>query len=180
LTKNNARIARNTHGSAETSAVLALRAGFSLDTNQPRQSNSSGILLRQNNPPHFMREGGSAMKKRLLLPVLGFLLLAMSSTAYAQETKISVLNPRGTPPPIPLIPMAPRLETLDGKTIYVVDVKYEGGASLLRQIMDWFSQNMPKANLVFREKAGSYDEEDSKLWAEIKEKGDAAILAIGH
>lgn len=76
--------------------------------------------------------------------------------------------------------MAPRIDSLDGKTVYFVDVKYEGGASLLRVIMDWFSKNMPKTNLVFREKGGSFDEEDSKLWAEIKSKGDAVIMAVGH
>jgi hypothetical protein len=108
------------------------------------------------------------------------LLLAIFSTAYGQEAKITVLNPRGNPPPIPLVPMAPRLASLEGKTVYFVDIKYEGGASLLRAIMDWFTKNIPTANLVFREKAGSYDQEDSKLWAEIKEKGDAVVLAVGH
>ena len=127
-----------------------------------------------------MRKRGSGMNKRIVLPVLGVLLLVMGSAVYAQETKIAVLNPRGTPPPIPLIPMAPRLASLDGKTVYFMDNKYEGGASLLRQIMDWFAKNMPKTNLVFREKAGTYDQEDAKLWAEIKEKGDAVILAVGH
>jgi hypothetical protein len=108
------------------------------------------------------------------------LLLAIFSTAYGQEAKITVLNPRGNPPPTPLVPMAPRLASLEGKTVYFVDIKYEGGASLLRAIMDWFTKNIPTANLVFREKAGSYDQEDSKLWAEIKEKGDAVVLAVGH
>jgi len=76
--------------------------------------------------------------------------------------------------------MAPRPASLDGRTVYFVDVKYEGGASLLRAIMDWFSQNMPKTNLVFKEKAGSYDQEDTPLWNEIKNKGDAVVMAVGH
>ena len=107
-------------------------------------------------------------------------MLSAISAAYAQEAKISVLNPRGNPPPVPLVPLAPRPATLDGKTLYFVDIKYEGGASLLHAMMDWFSKNMPKVNLVFREKSGSYDQEDAKLWAEIKEKGDGVIMAIGH
>jgi len=109
-----------------------------------------------------------------------FLSLAMICAAWAQDAKIAVLNPRGNPPPTPLIPMAPRPASLEGKTIYFVDIKYEGGAGLLRAIMDWFAGNIPAANLVFREKAGPYDQEDAKLWAEIKEKGDAAIMAVGH
>jgi len=110
------------------------------------------------------------MTKRTGCLMVGVLLLIAISTSYAQEAKISVLNPRGTPPPIALVPMAPRLASLDGKTIYVVDIKYEGGASLLRQIMDWFAKNMPRTTLVFREKAGTYEQEDTKLWAEIKGK----------
>jgi hypothetical protein len=120
------------------------------------------------------------MKKKSRRCLAIMLLLAMFSAAYAQEGKITVFNPRGTPPPIPLAPMAARPASLEGKTVYFIDVKYEGGASLLRAIMDWFAQNIPTAKLVFREKEGSYDQEDAKLWAEIKEKGDAAVMAIGH
>jgi hypothetical protein len=115
--------------------------------------------------------------KRLLAAVV---LLAACTTLGAQDEKITVLNPKGTPPPIPLLPMAPRPASLDGKTVYFVDIKYEGGGSLLRALMNWFSKNVPKANLVFREKAGTFDEPDTKLWAEIKEKADAVVLAVGH
>ncbi len=115
--------------------------------------------------------------KRLLVAVL---FLTMTSAAYAQDVKISVLNPRGAAPPIPLVPMAPRPAGLDGRTVYFIDIGYEGGVSLLRAIMDWFTKNIPTANLVFREKAESYDKEDTKLWAEIKQKADAVVMAIGH
>jgi hypothetical protein len=116
------------------------------------------------------------MKKTLWV----LLLVAMACTGFSQEGKITVLNPRGTPPPIPLVPMAPRPATLEGKTVYLVDVRYEGGASLLQAIMEWFSKNLPKTNVVFREKGGPYDQEDPKLWAEIKDKADAVIMAVGH
>ena len=112
--------------------------------------------------------------------LLTAVLLATITTGYAQEGKITVLNPKGTPPPIPLAPMATRPASLEGKTVYFVDIKYEGGASLLHAIMDSFSQNVPKANLVFREKSGSFDQEDTNLWAEIKQKADAVVLAVGH
>jgi hypothetical protein len=115
--------------------------------------------------------------KRLLAAIV---LLAACTALCAQDDKITVLNPKGTPPPIPLAPMAPRPASLDGKTVYFVDIKYEGGASLLRALMDWFSKNVPTAKLVFREKAGTFDEADTKLWAEIKDKADAVVLAVGH
>jgi hypothetical protein len=120
------------------------------------------------------------MKKNFGRCLITMLLLALFSAAYAQEGKITVVSPRGNPPPIPRIPMAARPAGLEGKTIYFIDVKYEGGASLLRAVMEWFTKNIPTAKLVFREKAGSYDQEDAKLWAEIKEKGDAVVIAVGH
>jgi hypothetical protein len=119
------------------------------------------------------------MRAKVSCLLIGMLLLTLIPVC-AQETKITVLSPRGTPPPIPLIPMAQRPENLDGKTVYFVDVKYEGGGSLLHAIMDWFSKNLPKTNLVFREKTGSYEQEDAKLWAEIQSKGDAVVVAVGH
>lgn len=98
----------------------------------------------------------------------------------AQPENITVLNPRGTPPPIQLIPMAPRPTSLQGKTIYFIDIGYEGGASLLREIMAWFEKYMPAAELIFKEKEGAFNEEDEKLLAEIKQKGEAAVVAVGH
>jgi len=94
--------------------------------------------------------------------------------------KVEGLNPKGTPPPIQLIPMARRLDNLNGKTVWLVDTGFEGGGMLLEQIRLWFNQNMPTVNAVFRRKAGPYMEDDPALWKEIKEKGDAAIMAVGH
>lgn len=94
--------------------------------------------------------------------------------------KIEGLNPKGTPPPVQLFPMAPRLDSLDGKTVWLVDTGFAGGGFLLQQIQLWFSQNMPNVKTVFRRKAGPYMEDDPALWKEIKEKGDAAIMAVGH
>lgn len=97
-----------------------------------------------------------------------------------EKDSLTVLNPRGNPPPISLLPMAPRLDTLDGKTVYIVDARFSGGYSFLHEMIDWFAKNMPKVNTVFKEKSGDYFKDDPALWAEIKEHGDAMIMAIGH
>jgi hypothetical protein len=98
----------------------------------------------------------------------------------AGDSQFEALNPKGTPPPVRLIPMAPRLDTIHGKTIYLVDTGFMSGGVLLQQMQIWFNKNMPDVTVVFRKKAGPYMEDDPPLWKEIKEKGNAAIMAIGH
>ena len=98
----------------------------------------------------------------------------------AGNAQFEALNPKGSPPPVRLIPMAPRLNTIHGKTIYLVDTGFMSGGVLLQQMQIWFNKNYPDVTVVFRKKAGSYMEDDPPLWKEIKEKGNAAIMAIGH
>jgi len=105
---------------------------------------------------------------------------AASKQASSSEYKVVGVNPRGVPPPITLIPMAERLPTLDGKTVYLVDTGFHGSDALLAQVAGWYSRNMPSVTTVFRRKAGPYAEDDPKLWAEIKENGNAVIMAVGH
>ena len=104
----------------------------------------------------------------------------VGKSASSGAGHVEALNPKGTPPPIQLIPMAPRLDSLDGKTVYLVDTGFEGGGMLLNQIQLWFNRNMPNVTVVFKRKAGPYAEDDPALWKEIKEKGHAAIMAVGH
>jgi hypothetical protein len=94
--------------------------------------------------------------------------------------KIEVLNPKGTPPGVQLVPMAPRLDTLNGKTVYLVSDGFAGADRFLAQIAIWFQKNMPSVKTVYRLKAGSYFDEDPKLTAEIKANGNAMIMAYGH
>jgi hypothetical protein len=130
------------------------------------------------------------MNRRKMLSLLGIspaLLVGTNAEAQMKPTsaanadaKIEALNPRGTPPPINLIPMAPRLSSLDNKTIYLVSDGFPGADHFLDQVANWFKKNMPSVTTVFRLKAGGFADDDPKLWAEIKAKGNAVIMAIGH
>jgi hypothetical protein len=101
-------------------------------------------------------------------------------SGQGSEPKLTALSPKGTPPPINRFSMAPSLTTVDGKTIYLVDTGFFGADALLEQMAGWFARNMPSVKIVLRKKAGTYPEEDPKLWAEIKANGSATIMAIGH
>jgi hypothetical protein len=139
------------------------------------------------------------MNRRKLLSLLGISpVILAGETALAAQTqtdkpakhpaavpatgpaKITAVNPKGTPPAIQLIPMAPRLDSLDGKTVYLIDTGFHGSDMLLQQIQEWFKRNMPGVTTVFKRKAGPYAQDDPPLWKEIKEKGNAVIMAVGH
>ena len=59
------------------------------------------------------------------------------------DDKITVLNPVGYPPKVTKKAAAPRLESLDGKTVYLVDCRFDDSVELLKQMQAWFAEHMP-------------------------------------
>jgi hypothetical protein len=100
-----------------------------------------------------------------------------SSQVYAQG-KITVLNPMGTPPPIQVKPMAPRLATLDGKTIYIVNTGFVNTDKLMAEIMAWFKENHPTTKLVL--KSAGMDSIPQNLLTEIGQQADGVLVGLGH
>ena len=139
---------------------------------------SAGIRLRIK-----ALKGGNAMKKLGTWFLMGvFLLVSILAThaLYADEAKITVLNPVGYSPPIRRVPMAPRLDALTGKTIYIVDVKFPLTDPFLKEMQKVLNDKYSQTNWVLRDKRGTYFDDDPALWAEIKQKGSGAIMGIGH
>src|SRR3990172_10921353 len=100
--------------------------------------------------------------------------------SQAAEQKLTVLNPLGQPPAITRVPMAPRLDTLAGKTIYIVDIGFTDTHQLFTEMQDLLSVRFPDTTWVVRTKIGTYFEDDPKLWAEIKTQGHGMIIGVGH
>lgn len=98
----------------------------------------------------------------------------------AADPIITVLNPLGTPPPLDLKAMAPRLNTMDGKTIYIVDDGYPGSDNLLLELEKGLKETYPKTNFHYVKKSTFMAQKDPALWAEMKEKADAMVIALGH
>ncbi len=96
--------------------------------------------------------------------------------------KITVLNPACTSAVVPKVPLAVRnMSSLDGKTIYLVDIGWGGPAaaySIFQVIQDWFARNMPGVKTVLKRKKGNFGDDDPGLWNEIKTNGDACIIGI--
>jgi hypothetical protein len=95
--------------------------------------------------------------------------------------KLTVLNPAIASEMVDREPLSPRLDTLDGKTIYLVDINWGGPEAafvVFEEMTKWFKENMPTVKTVIVKKAGMYSQDDPALWKEIKEKGNAAIIGI--
>ena len=97
-----------------------------------------------------------------------------------QRPLLTVLSPQGQPSGVfePLS-MATRLDTLSGKTIYLVDVGFAGGYEFLEELAAWFSRNMPAVKTILRRKSGNMFLDDPELWAEVRDKGHAVIFGVG-
>lgn len=75
--------------------------------------------------------------------------------------------------------LAPRLDSLNRKTVYLVDTGFGGSGKFLDQVQAWFAEHMPSVTTVRRKKTGNIFRDDTKeVWNEIKEKGQAAILGV--
>jgi hypothetical protein len=105
---------------------------------------------------------------------------ADSAVETPVEEKITVLNPVGFPPKISKKTPAPRLESLDGKTIYLVDCRFDDSIELLRQVQNWFAERMPSVKTKIISLSATYQKDDPKTWEAIQGNGDAAIIGVGH
>jgi hypothetical protein len=139
-------------------------------------------------------EGKENVRRKQLLT--SFLLLMMGAVAFAgltpsqaQQSKskpaakplITVLNPAIESKMVDRVPLSPRLTTLEGKTIYLVDINWggpEAAYSVFEEIQAWFAQNIPTAKIIIKRKYGSYSQDDPKLWKEIAASGNAALIGI--
>src|SRR5882762_9956676 len=100
--------------------------------------------------------------------------------ADSTEDKITVLSPVGFPPKVGKKAAAPRLESLDGKMVYLVDCRFDDSIELLKQVQSWFAEHMPAVKTKIVSLSATYQHDDPKLWEEVKANGDAAIVRVGH
>jgi len=100
--------------------------------------------------------------------------------SMAGNEKIVVHNPMGYPPKVTGKSLAPRLDTLDGKTVYLVDCLFDDSDVFLKQMESWFADNMPSVKTVFKPINSVYTKDDPATWEEVKARGDAAIVGVGH
>lgn len=100
---------------------------------------------------------------------------------------MSVLNPEAERTPategsgagVQSWQMAPRLNSLDGKTVYLVNQGFGGSDLFMEQFQAWFADHMPSVKTVLKRKTGFIFRDDTTdLWKEIKANGDAVIFGV--
>lgn len=92
--------------------------------------------------------------------------------------KLTVHDPRGYPPKVAGKPLAPRLQALDGKLVYLVDCLFDNSDVFVDQMQQWLGEHMPAVETRIIKPRESW-KEDPEMCARIAEDGDAAVLAVG-
>jgi hypothetical protein len=92
--------------------------------------------------------------------------------------KLTVHDPRGYPPRVTGKRLAPRLDGLDGKTVYLVDCLFDNSEVFMTELKDWFGSHLPGVKTPIIKPRESWVD-DPGMRAKIAEDGDAAILGVG-
>jgi hypothetical protein len=91
---------------------------------------------------------------------------------------LTVHDPRGYPPEVTGKPLAPRLQSLDGKVVYLVDCLFDNSDVFVEQLQAWIGEHLPDVQTRVIKPRESWVE-DPEMCERIAEDGDAAILGVG-
>lgn len=92
--------------------------------------------------------------------------------------KLTVHDPRGYPPKVEGKRLAQRLDSLDGKHVYLVDCLFDNSEVFMNQLQDWFATHLPSVNTeIIKPRESWVDDPDMRK--RIESDGDAAILGVG-
>jgi len=96
------------------------------------------------------------------------------------SSHLTVLNPMGYPPRVTPKDMAPRLDTLEGKKVFLVDCRFDDADIFLKQMLGWFQEHLPGVNAELIRLSSVYTRDDPETWEYVKANGQAAIVGVGH
>lgn len=92
--------------------------------------------------------------------------------------KLTVYDPRGYPPKVVGKRLANRLQSVDGKIVYLVDCLFDSSDIFMEQLRQWFAEHLPAVlTRVIKPRESWVD--DAEMRGKIAAEGDAAILGVG-
>ncbi len=116
--------------------------------------------------------------------VIILLFLTASAPAAGQNEKnsegiYSVLDPRGIWPRIERIPLSPRLSSLKGRRIYMINSWGSGTGfeTFFLKIKKKLQESYPDIAVTIKGRITGYSQDDPELWKEMLDKADAFIYA---
>ncbi len=134
------------------------------------------------------------MKRKILMGVVLLTIAALisigkmpSATGQANiqkacdERLITVLNPGIATKMVQRVPLTPRLNTLEGKTIYLYDTQWggpEAAYSVYEEMQGWFARNMPSVKTVIHRGPSWMADDPGFLKVVTDKKVDAVVIGI--
>ncbi len=132
---------------------------------------------------------GRILRISFLIVIVALISIASTPPATGQantgktgdERLITVLNPAISTKIAERVPLGPRLNTLEGKTIYLYDTQWggpEAAYSVYEEMQGWFSRNMPSVKTVIRRGPGWMSEDKEILKEVTANKVDGVLIGI--
>jgi hypothetical protein len=105
--------------------------------------------------------------------------LTAGAAARAQVT-LEVMNPRGEIPPPKTLGISPRLSSLDGRKIVLIDNGKFGASNFLDVLSEMLKQKYPTVTIVMYPKPAAQTITDLPKWyPAVKQQGDLFVFGVG-
>jgi hypothetical protein len=117
-----------------------------------------------------------------LLLMIALISIGIIPSATGEDQLITVLNPAISTKLVERVPLGPRIDTLEGKTIYLVDMQWggpEAAYSVYEEMQGWFSRNMPSVKTEIRRISGGPFTGDDPGLRKVEKKVAGVVIGIG-
>jgi len=102
------------------------------------------------------------------------------TSAQQAQAHLVVLNPRGEIPPPVTLGISPRVASLDGKKIVLVDNGKFGASNFLDVLAELLKGSYPNASIVMYPKPAAQTITNVPKWyPTVKQQGDLFIFGVG-
>ena len=91
---------------------------------------------------------------------------------------LTVHDPRGYPPKVTGKRLAARPQSLNGKTLYLVDCLFDNSEAFMDQLRRWFAEHMPGIDTRMIKPRESWVD-DPGMRERIAADGHAAVFGVG-
>lgn len=92
--------------------------------------------------------------------------------------ELTVLNPEGFPPKVTARGMAPSLDEVNGKRLFLVDVGFENSDAFVAELQAVLAERAPGVRTTVVRWRDEY-RPDPELSERLQREADAAVLAVG-